>query len=1368
MIGWSWKAMMAMACAGLSAAGTLAGDALSRDFWSADAIEWGDGRPFDTPVKREGPYPQGYKADFQFQIPRTGWYELIFRGGGPRHDLLLDGQFLYHRRTPSKLGQDAKAGNVWLPAGKHTLRIQRVGLMGFPSQLFGTFELRPADGRPETCITAEKTLVDVLRRGEKFAIRVTGGGPDATVYELLSRSSSEPAMPVQVVGEVAFPASSEPQTQTVTVACPAEGAFTLGARIKGGKELLGSEFPIGPYAVVDVARIEPASGKLTPVHEIDCVAQTDNGEAIPPERFVECNGPTRVSRSPAGSYRESHNSTAPLAPAMSRPDDQRCYSGFSYRIELPSVQVPYLIDLEFPDDARRSVTIGQNWLDEQGGFAKGSSYSAKAYETGGMQPLSQAMRHHRAIVWAKSKQLLLAVLSQQYLQRAAVARITVSRFEGDLVPAAKVAAADGRQFCFWYEETTNWRHLVSVESESLADMFEGADRLARLCRYFGFNALSLPAVGYQGSCFRTDRLEGYGIPEYDLIRLTTLFCEKYGMASTPEIFSNQWYLNLVELPRRAERPEDVRAFSCHGAANGQGAAPCNLNPLHPAVQQVWLEALGELADKLRDSPAFKGLTGRVDAWQFRGDFSFPSLNWGYGDWIVRQFEQDAGVKVPGAAGDPQRFIQRFEFLTAKDMQPRWVAWRCQRLLDYHLRLRDRIRGNRHELFFGLVGDFRCDPCYDMPDAISERALGCGVDLGVRRELDGLAIVPTGRYGFRNLGVAAQRTYDDFLSPAYVDAGKCQVRGYSAYMVYQELGRDYPADRLGVKVEPGKSPYYCSAALASGRNSLEKYAVVLAQQDTAFLRDGGNTDVFGDPEQWNPWFAEYGALPALPFASLPGASDPVAVWFREVQGASSFAPGLYFYAVNREQYPVTVTLDLQGAPALLCLGTGATVRPERDALVLDLQPYELRAFRAPSGARLVAAATRVPADRSESAKRRLAFAQNCADALPGIATQDEVAAFRGQLAAAWDAVAAGHWWRVRTALAMAPALSGYEALASLPEGQLVTTFPNLLQERPNEGHWLPRRPVTAAAALASPRNGGLADSTSLNPEWGGTQVLMSSDGQLEIELAVPADGLYALRLGHVAPARGVTVAAIDGQGLPKALVTTAAGEPETSAFPPLPLKGGKARLTLRRDGAFGIYALQLLPQWQPVGNRNWLVLGPFRGYWGLEGRDRNTAALAKGLAEAFIPEDRVDPAGSYNSFDGKLLRWQPKTDSSRGVWSDLVVSMPVRTGSAHSDLNYGLTCILSDHDRTALLCLGVDWWAQAWLNGERLTSNIDPKLRESSGGAEFTSWYPYVAVLKLKKGANTLLVKQHGGSLGSSFAAYISAGPDLKCSVAPVP
>ncbi|MFA6293902.1 MAG: hypothetical protein WC637_19090, partial [Victivallales bacterium] len=281
------------------------------------------------------------------------------------------------------------------------------------------------------------------------------------------------------------------------------------------------------------------------------------------------------------------------------------------------------------------------------------------------------------------------------------------------------------------------------------------------------------------------------------------------------------------------------------------------------------------------------------------------------------------------------------------------------------------------------------------------------------------------------------------------------------------------------------------------------------------------------------------------------------------------------------------------------------------------------------------------------------------------------------------------------------------------------------ERQNQTHWTPKTPIRTADNLVSPLNAGLVDSTDINPAWGGSKVLSAKDGMIEIELDIPAEGIYALKLGAVAKTPGVTVASIGGLSLPSALTTKMPGVPETYSFPALELKAGKTKLSLRRDGEFGIYAIQLIPKIKPTTNREWLVLGPFKSFYGLEGGGRSSSdeAVAKGLTTKYIPEDKVDLNAVYKNDYGKELRWKGQTDSSIGLLDDLVIGMSYRSGSPSYDINYAATFITSDRDRTALVCIGADWWANAWLNGERLTSNIS----KPNCGAEFnTTWTPYAS------------------------------------------
>ena len=50
------------------------------------------------------------------------------------------------------------------------------------------------------------------------------------------------------------------------------------------------------------------------------------------------------------------------------------------------------------------------------------------------------------------------------------------------------------------------------------------------------------------------------------------------------------------------------------------------------------------------------------------------LDWGYGDVTIKQFEADAGLRVPVDSKDPKRFGKRHEWLKAHAWQ-KWIDWR---------------------------------------------------------------------------------------------------------------------------------------------------------------------------------------------------------------------------------------------------------------------------------------------------------------------------------------------------------------------------------------------------------------------------------------------------------------------------------------------------------------------------------------------------------------------------------------------------------------------------------------------------------------------------------------------------------------------
>jgi hypothetical protein len=209
----------------------------------------------------------------------------------------------------------------------------------------------------------------------------------------------------------------------------------------------------------------------------------------------------------------------------------------------------------------------------------------------------------------------------------------------------------------------------------------------------------------------------------------------------------------------------------------------------------------------------------------------------------------------------------------------------------------------------------------------------------------------------------------------------------------------------------KATWISGVANPAGRHYLERYAVALAETDAQMLGDGGNAYTLGQP-LLREFTREYRALPDVAFEHRPDATDPVAVW------QLARPEGLLFYAVNREGYPVRVTMPLEPAGTVRRLSTGEEVNVKDGRLELELQPYQLLTFRADAGVRISGVIETPPA---EARARVEAMVGTLADfsgrvAAGKVALSDEgKRLLEDSLAEARQALAEGRLWRARTLL-----------------------------------------------------------------------------------------------------------------------------------------------------------------------------------------------------------------------------------------------------------------------------------------------------------------------------------------------------------------
>lgn len=152
---------------------------------------------------------------------------------------------------------------------------------------------------------------------------------------------------------------------------------------------------------------------------------------------------------------------------------------------------------------------------------------------------------------------------------------------------------------------------------------------------------------------------------------------------------------------------------------------------------------------------------------------------------------------------------------------------------------------------------------------------------------------------------------------------------------------------------------------------------------------------------------------------------------------------------------------------------------------------------------------------------------------------------------------------------------------------------------------------------------------------------------------------------------------------------------------------------------------------------WWIVGP------LECRADNP------LDQPFLPEERIEFEALHPGKDGERVTWKKYVRSVKpgdDLTGEFFVDFDEVFGKRVNDtIVYGFTYIDSPEDMDATLAFGTDDGVKMWLNGEEIYFlNI---------GRPYSAKSDHVAI-KLKKGANTLLVKVYQGGGDGGFGVHI--------------
>jgi hypothetical protein len=745
----------------------------------------------------------------------------------------------------------------------------------------------------------------------------------------------------RVVTQLPAAAIKGDKRQTVTLPVPAlpEGAYRLECVLTTAAARWQRSFPVTVYrqrkappsSRQDVARGEPLAS-------IDCTKE-ENG-------FI-ASGPTQVKALASGAaYREAGSGK---------------WDRFAYEVAIPGADgTPVLLEVTWPDDGERAMGL---YMIVESKSVQHRDRLAGGIQCGGEYANSAAMQVTRYLFYPSAERYLFEVRTLVPGLPAAVAKLDIYRV-GERLPKLAVTAPPGlpaRRLGHLDEDQSFEMLMAPLDSrfpksplpygypvqviEQLLDYFDYTGQQGMsyaLLRYFW----SHPDAGPINNTNTSLRSTGWVLLLLDM------------MAARGQYLLGSINLWTVPLPPGcpdglAERiSQDYFSRDRDGKPTVQGELPLagfgtetagfGNNPTHPAVRDAFFEQLNELLRRYGQHPAFAGL----ELWCAPSSpFLFGSLEQGYDDRTVSEFEKDTGLRVPAAAGEG-RFAARYTYLTGPQ-RPAWLAWRAARTSDLLTAVDRALRRCRKDLRLHL----NLSGWYGQTEAFLGQTQSEDVDLS-RYAYEALSLDLPRLKQLSTVTLAPEKdaTYYRWIKHWY--GGKESITtelnwNVEKFRVFRNAGRNATAIYLryfesfmkSLKQDVYQAYFQSADAKAWGRNFLQDPAVALASQDADWILVGAQPiGTSGRDAEAREFALAYGALPAIPFRDVPGLADPVTVRYAHTRN------GTYVYAVSLLGSPLTLDLTLPAtAGTVTDLSSGTPMPAPGQSLTIALQPFQLRSF-----------------------------------------------------------------------------------------------------------------------------------------------------------------------------------------------------------------------------------------------------------------------------------------------------------------------------------------------------------------------------------------------------------------------------------------
>lgn len=907
------------------------------------------------------------EVGYEFNVVEAGWYAIFVEAAPWPVNIFLDGELLTHTtlvdyQAPLKNGLK-KLLSVYVDKGAHTIAFDHSWAPGLP--LIKKVIIESTD-RPASRASVEmvkdravyrqfetvplKFLIAKYRFPYKTNIIVSDAVSGALVnkYEV----STESGEGNQVI-DFSLPSSKS-------------GVFNVDF-IDNLKVKVLKSFQ---YVVVGENNITSmATEEKVLVHTID-VAKTE------PDYF---STKTRVVNSAAGLYRESGD--------IGYYNNKKTPDYFSYRLDAPQKDQLYMVEISIPDDKKRTFTASV--IDS----APNPYALDSGVMTGREYPLSMSAQKLQVYFYSKGLPQRLLFLNWHSGEKIAVKKINL--FKINKLSQTITPIANQRRNAMYFEEPMRFTTYFGADTsvKDWVNIEKAATRWARWSRSNYVNHWVLAIAAYQGRMWPTKLLPGLApgdswsggmlgefsnkdIVEKDILWLLLLIAEKHGIKVTFELQMkpNKTMVDYLEHQWQVGSEDnkfDHMVVSKNGELGKLGPQQPYFNPVNHNVQN-WVESIfSDLAGRYHTLPAFDGVSVRLMQWAFAGWQTFPSIDWGYGDYTINQFEKDTKIVIPDVGSGKSRYAKRYTWLM-DNAYGDWIEWRSKVIHQYHSRLENILISRRDDLklYFDIFNPTYAVVKKKYKGKKSNRNRLLNIEEYDKKGWEGLlkeasfdlkkydnnrniVMLPAKRYpaGIRINKISPYASYraaammDGALDQNVIESAQRAdgAGSVSSVMFYNEyMEADFPVSDIGLDIGLGgnkkkKGHLRIVGVLnPAGSHMLARYADALVDGNVTFLADGGLGYALGQPDITKEFMQEYMSIPAIGMNRHSDTDDAVALWYGRDQSK------LYFYLVNRADYPVNVVVELSKNSSVKRSVTGKSYLD--NTLSLTINPYEMLSFQ----------------------------------------------------------------------------------------------------------------------------------------------------------------------------------------------------------------------------------------------------------------------------------------------------------------------------------------------------------------------------------------------------------------------------------------